>query len=74
MNIISKIKHRRRINRAVRELSALSNETLRDIGVERANIAHLVEQMMRDEMVPGTAAVQRSVKGRHHPLPDGAAA
>ncbi len=46
--LISSLKHRRRVNRAIHELSRLSNATLKDIGVERGNIPQLVEEMMKD--------------------------
>ena len=46
MNLITRINRRRRINRAIRELAALNDDTLKDIGVERGNIADLVEAMI----------------------------
>jgi|GEM_PF-3275227 len=46
--LISSFKHRRRVNRAIHELSRLSNATLKDIGVERGNIPQLVEAMMKN--------------------------
>ena len=44
---IESIKYRRRVRRAIRELSKLSNETLKDIGVERGNIPEIVAETMR---------------------------
>lgn len=46
--LISSLKHRRRVNRAIHELSRLSNATLNDIGVERGNIPQLAEEMMKE--------------------------
>ena len=46
MNLLYRIKRRHQINRAVRQLSSLSDQILLDIGVERGNIAELVEQMI----------------------------
>jgi len=47
--LVKTIKHNRRINRAIRELSDLDNDVLEDIGVERANIPELVKKMMAAE-------------------------
>ena len=47
MTLINRIKRRHQINRTIRELSDLSDETLKDIGIERGNIAKLVENRMR---------------------------
>ena len=57
MSLFTRINRRYRINRAVRELSALNNEVLRDIGIERGNIAAMVEHMIDQESVPS-----RSIK------------
>ena len=46
MKLVNRIHRRIRINRVVRELSALNDDILRDIGVERGNISELVEQMV----------------------------
>ena len=46
MKLVNRIHRRIRINRVVRELSALNDDILRDIGVERGNIHELVEQMV----------------------------
>lgn len=77
MNIINRIKHRREINRAIRELSALSNETLRDIGIERGNIVELVEQQMMQadavHVAKAEAARQESLH-RDYQLPRAATA
>lgn len=75
MSLINTIKHRRKVNHAIRELSLLSNETLRDIGIERGNIPQMVEQMMAED-----AKLSKMKHNRHesaHPvygLTDGAAA
>ena len=47
LGLIESIKYRRRVRRAIRELSRLSNETLKDIGVERGNIPEIVAETMR---------------------------
>ena len=46
MNIIDRIKRRSRIDRTVRELSSLEDKMLLDIGIERGNIAEMVEKMV----------------------------
>ena len=46
MTVFHAIRRRYRINRAVRELSRLDNDMLRDIGIERANINAMVENMI----------------------------
>ena len=51
MNIIDRIKRRRRINRSIRELSRLEDKMLLDIGIERGNIAELVEKMIDSHAV-----------------------
>ena len=43
MNLVYRIQRRLRINRAIRELSRLDNTVLLDIGIERGNIAEMVE-------------------------------
>ena len=72
MNFIDSIKRRRKLNRAVRELSALSNETLRDIGIERGNIPQLVAQMMQEEAKAApTVTTAGSVFSYRKPQPAG---
>ena len=44
--------HRRRVRRAIRELNSLSDATLKDIGVERGNIANVVEEMLEPAPLP----------------------
>ena len=41
MNLINRFKRSRRIHRAIRELSELNDDTLRDIGIERGNIGSI---------------------------------
>ena len=51
MNLFARINRRYRINRAVRELSALNNEILRDIGIERGDITGMVEHLIDQESI-----------------------
>lgn len=76
MNLINRIKHRRNVKRAIRELSALSNETLRDIGIERGNIAELVEQLMSVdvEYISKVGATQLSSSRQDYHVTGGATA
>ena len=46
MKILDRIKRRRRINGAIQELSSLEDRMLLDIGIERGNIAELVEKVI----------------------------
>lgn len=46
MTLFHTIRRRYLINRAVRELSGLNNSILQDIGIERANINAVVEDMI----------------------------
>ena len=59
MDMIDRIKRRLHINRAVRELSSLPDNMLADIGMERRNIAELVEKM-----IDANAAFEHSVVRR----------
>ena len=52
MNLIDRIKRRRRINRTIRELSSLGDPMLLDIGIERVNIAELAEKMVDADKSP----------------------
>lgn len=42
MGLIERLRYRRRVNLAIHELSRLSDDTLKDIGVERGNIPDIV--------------------------------
>ena len=44
MNLVHKLQRRLKINRAVRELSQLSDSILLDIGIQRSNIVDMVEK------------------------------
>ncbi len=46
MTLIHAIRRRYQINRAVNELKMLDNDILQDIGIDRANIADVVEHMI----------------------------
>lgn len=76
LGLIDRFRHRRRVIRAERELSKLSDETLRDIGVERGNIPDIVGKLM-NVPVEKSAVAQRTEDDRKHddfPLTGGAAA
>lgn len=66
MNLINRIKRRRQINRAMRELSNLNDQTLADIGIERGNIAALVEEMIDSKARPTMVAVEREQRAPEH--------
>ena len=76
MSIFTRINRRYQIHRAVRELSALNNETLRDIGIERRNIASMVEHMIDQNVTQPTSvrAVARDRARKDLHLTGGAAA
>ena len=46
MTVFHAIRRRYQINRAVRELSRLDSNILQDIGIDRDNIAEMVEEMI----------------------------
>ena len=52
MDLIDRIKRRRRINRTIRELSGLGDQMLLDIGIERLNISEMAEKMVDAENNP----------------------
>lgn len=64
MNLLHKLNRRRRINKAVRELMELNDETLRDIGIERGDIHDLVVKMI--DAANGQDANART--GKAHPI------
>ena len=53
MTLFHAIRRRYLINRAVRELSGLNNTILQDIGIERANINEVVENMIDSRIAAG---------------------
>jgi uncharacterized protein YjiS (DUF1127 family) len=72
--LVNAIKHRRRVNRAIRELNILNDDVLKDIGVERANIPELVGQLMASQTKPEVKQKSVSSASTHtdHPVADGA--
>ena len=76
MNLLHRIQRRLRINRSIRELSRLDNNVLLDIGIERGNIAEMVEASVDSKYVQTTKAgpiVHGNVSNDYH-VPGGAAA
>lgn len=76
MNLIHHIQRRLRINRAIRDLSALSDSILLDIGVQRSEIVHLVEKSIGStagRSLTVTPLVHENETSRYH-VPSGAAA
>jgi uncharacterized protein YjiS (DUF1127 family) len=76
MNLLQRIQRRLRINRSIRELSRLDNSILLDIGIERGNIAEIVEASVDSKYVQTTNAgpvVHGNVSNDYH-VPGGAAA
>ena len=56
MTLFHAIRRRYQIHRAVSELSRLDNNILRDIGIERANIHNIVENMIDSRAANSTGA------------------
>jgi uncharacterized protein YjiS (DUF1127 family) len=54
--MVETIKRRRRANRIIRVLSALSDDTLKDIGIERSNIPMIAESLLDIPELPVRAA------------------
>jgi uncharacterized protein YjiS (DUF1127 family) len=76
MNLLQRIQRRLRINRTIRELSRLDSKVLLDIGIERGNIAEMVEASVDSKYVQTTNAgpvVHGNVSNDYH-VPGGAAA
>ncbi len=76
MNLLHRIQRRLRINRSIRELSRLDNHVLLDIGIERGNIAEIVEASVDSKSVQTTnvgPVVHGNVSNDYH-VPGGAAA
>ena len=65
MSLFTRINRRYRINRAVRELAALNDEVLRDIGIERGNIASMVEHMIDQDSIQ-TRSLKTGTKDSAH--------
>ena len=76
MNLVYRIQRRLRINRSIRELSRLDNSILLDIGIERGNIAEMVEASVDSKFgqtVKTDPVTHGSVSNTHH-VPGGAVA
>ena len=73
LTLAANLRHRRRVRRAIREMAALNNDTLRDIGIERGNIPQLVESMMAKQG-PAGSEVPVATKDTDIALRDGAPA
>jgi len=76
MNLLYKIQRRIRINRAIRELSRLDNSVLLDIGIERGNIAKMVEASVNSkngQTVKAGPIMHGNVSSNFH-VPGGAVA
>jgi len=73
--LINKINHRRRVNRAIRELDDLNDDVLKDIGIVRGNIPELVDQMMAShtEPEPGQKSESSVSTRTAYPVVDGVA-
>lgn len=66
MKLVNRINRRLKINRAVRELSVLNDDILRDIGIERGNIHELVEKMVD----AGASRAMKVETARHEHIAD----
>lgn len=76
MNLVYRIQRRLRIKRTVRELSRLDDNVLLDIGIERGNIAEMVEASMDPKYGHAAyagPAMYGSTSNNYH-LPGGAVA
>ncbi len=76
MNLVHRIQRRLRINRAIGELSRLDNSVLLDIGIERGNIAEMVEKSIGSnygQTVKAGPVIHGSVPNTYH-VPGGAVA
>ncbi len=76
MNLVYRIQRRLRVNRAIRELSRLDDSVLLDIGIERGNIAEMVETSIDSKYghtVKAGPVMYGSVPNTYH-APGGAAA
>ena len=67
MKLANRIHRRLKINRVVKELSALNDDILRDIGIERANIRGLVETMV-DAKAAQTITVETATREHIAPV------
>ena len=72
--MIWSLRHRRRVQRAIRELSSLSNATLEDIGIERGNIPDIVEEMMKPASTPPSPHTFGKAHDAGYSVPGSAAA
>ena len=72
--LVNAIKHRRRVNRAIRELNILNDDVLKDIGVERGSIPELAAQLMASQTKPDVIPESASSVSTHtdYPVVDGA--
>ena len=75
MTLLHKLKRRIRINRAVRELSALNQHLLTDIGLDGRNLTAAVEEVF-DAKAAATRpdTVVHGKELNHYPVSSGAAA
>ena len=62
MTLFHSIRRRYQIHRAVSELSKLDNNILQDIGIERANIQDIVENMI-DARATNSTGMKRAGTG-----------
>ena len=76
MNLVHRIQRRLRINRSIRELSRLDNNILLDIGIERGNIAEIVEASVDSKFgqTVKTGSIIHGNVSNDYSVPGGAAA